>query len=133
LFGVGAVSGITLVLALASTLLAGIDLPHKFLILLDYSTGVVIIGCFCLAAGSFIHGYFTTPAGKVKRNLRLVLVAAFLGVLPVVAYSFMFAINPHLELPLEGHVVLFVLLIPIALGYSIFNHSSENTASGTRT
>ena len=133
LFGVAGLAGSALILALASTLLLGFDLPHKFLVLLDYFTGVVIIGCFGLAAGSFIHGYFTTPHGPVKRNLRLVLAASFLGMLPVIAYSVMFAINPHLKLPLEGHVVLLVLLIPITLGYGVFHRLSEKANSGIRT
>ena len=127
LFGVAGLAGAALIMALAFSLLLGLEVPHRFLVLLDYSTGFVIIGCFGLAAGSFIHGYFTTPPGPVKRNLRWVLVASFIGLLPVVTYSVLFAINPHLELPLEGEGVLFVLLIPIALGFSVFRHLAGPT------
>lgn len=133
LFGIAGFAGGALVLALASTLLLGFEVPHKLLVLLDYSTGVVIIGYFGLAASGFIHGYFTTPPGPVKRNLRLVLLAFCLGLLPVVAYSVVFAIDPQLELPLEGHVILFVLLIPMALGYSVFHHLSDRTTSAFET
>jgi hypothetical protein len=129
LFVVSTFAAAILALELALTFVMDLTVPERVLVFLNYLAGSLITGYFILAAISFLHGYFTAYSAATKRFMRIILLGFLLGMAPVAVYSVLFAINPHLERPLEEHVFLFASLVPLGLGYSVLRLPVEQNPS----
>lgn len=105
------------------------DLPlsRSVFAALNSLSKLVVVGYVLVGLVTFAHTYWRTRATRGKRYLRITLLGALIGILPVAVYSLIFTVNPYSVLPLEEYIILFTILIPLTAGYSVLRLSAPDS------
>ncbi len=87
----------------------------------------VIIACGFLAAAVIaVVNYFRTSSNRTRQQMKIILVAALLGILPIIIFSLLPEVFSYHPLLPQGFTMLFLVFIPLGIGYAMVTRRLMN-------
>lgn len=86
-----------------------------------------IIACGFLAAAVIaVVNYYRTTSNRTRQQMKIILVAALLGILPIIIFSLLPEVFSYHPLLPQGFTMLFLVFIPLGIGYAMVTRRLMN-------